>query len=224
MDHMCQCLLFKMCPNLEVLYFADECGDKGLQGIAKFCKKLRKLTHYRPVTHVGLIALAKGCTKLECVKVRVEDISNEAIKCIGKHLKNLCNFRVHLAKKDGTTDVPLDNGIRALLMGCSKLEKLDITLERLDMHEGLTDVGLEYIGKYGANLRSLFLTRIRNFNAALVKFLEGCPKLRKLKLTNCPFSKQAVTNFVFNMPSLRYVWIKGSDRDRTVLALMRPDF
>ncbi|GJZ65030.1 leucine-rich repeat, cysteine-containing subtype protein [Tanacetum coccineum] len=139
-------------------------------------------------------------------------------------MKNLCNFRVHLAKKDGTTDVPLDNGIRALLMGCSKLEKLDITLERLDMHEGLTDVGLEYIGKYGANLRSLFLTRIRNFNAALVKFLEGCPKLRKLKLTNCPFSKQVVTNFVFNMPSLRYVWIKGSDHDRTVLALMRPDF
>ncbi|GJT61056.1 leucine-rich repeat, cysteine-containing subtype protein [Tanacetum coccineum] len=130
MDHMCQCSLFKMCPNLEVIYFTDECGDKGLQVIAKFCKKLHKLTHYRPVTHVGLIALAKGCTKLECVKVRVEDISNEAIKCIGKHLKNLCNFRVHLAKKDGTTDVPLDNGIRALLMGCSKLEKLDITLER----------------------------------------------------------------------------------------------
>nr|GEY60288.1 leucine-rich repeat, cysteine-containing subtype [Tanacetum cinerariifolium] len=135
-----------MCPNLEVLYFTDECGDKGLQVIAKFCKKLRKLTHYRPVTHVGLTALSKECTKLECVKVRLEDISNEVINCIGKHLKNLCNFRMHLAKKDGTTDVSLDNGIRAMLMGCSKLEKLDITLQRLDMHGGLTDVGLEYIG------------------------------------------------------------------------------
>ncbi|GKC79137.1 leucine-rich repeat, cysteine-containing subtype protein [Tanacetum coccineum] len=63
-----------------------------------------------------------------------------------------------LAKKDGTTDPPLDSGILAMLMGCRKLEKLDIILMLGCKHGGLTDVGLEYIGKYGTNLRSLSLT------------------------------------------------------------------
>ncbi|GJY12969.1 leucine-rich repeat, cysteine-containing subtype protein [Tanacetum coccineum] len=160
-NYMCQCLLFKMCPNLEVLYPSDECGYTVLQVIGKFSKKLRKLNHEGLVTHVGLMALAKGCTKLECLEVRLEDISNEALECLGTHLKNLHKFRMHLAKEYGIIDPPLDNGIRAMLMGCKKLERLDISL----WHGGLTDVGLEYIGKYGANLRSLSLTRIGNSDA-----------------------------------------------------------
>ncbi|GKF35957.1 leucine-rich repeat, cysteine-containing subtype protein, partial [Tanacetum coccineum] len=67
---------------------------------------------------------------------------------------------------------------------------------------GLTDMGLEYIGKYGANLRSLSLQLLGNSDAGLVKLSEGCPRLRKLNLNGCPFSKQAVASFVFNIPSL----------------------
>jgi coronatine-insensitive protein 1 len=218
----CQCLLFKSCPNLEVLYTEDDCGDMGLQVIGQFCKKLRKLTYdgILAPTHVGLIALAKGCAELEYLKVSIRDISNEALGCVGTHLKNLRDFRTWLTGKDGISDLPLDNGVRAMLIGCNKLERLDITL----WQGGLTDVGLEYIGKYGANLRSLSLTRIGNSNAGLVKLSEGCPRLRKLKLRFCPFSKQAVASSVSNMPSLRYVWFDGSDRNLTLLALTRPEF
>ena len=73
-------------------------------------------------------------------------------------------------------------------------------------------MGLDYIGKYGANLNSLSLTCIGNSNAGLVKLSEGCPKLRKLKLIDCPFSEQVVTSSVFNIPSLRYVWFDSCDR------------
>nr|GFD61508.1 hypothetical protein CTI12_AA185080 [Tanacetum cinerariifolium] len=34
---------------------------------------------------------------------------------------------------------------------------------------------------------------------------KGCPRLRMLKLSGCPFNKQAIASFAFNMPSLRYV-------------------
>ncbi|GKF70042.1 leucine-rich repeat, cysteine-containing subtype protein, partial [Tanacetum coccineum] len=175
LDAECQCLLFKRCPNLEVLSTEDVCGDRGLQVIGKFCKKLRKLTHYGRVTHVGLIALAKGCTNLESLDVIIKNISNEALECVGTHLKNLRDFHISdlfTGKEDNMTDLPIDNGVRAMLMGCRKLERLDITL----LHGGLTDVGLEYIGKYGANLRSLSLTRMGNSNAGLVKLSKGCPK------------------------------------------------
>ncbi|GJV28790.1 leucine-rich repeat, cysteine-containing subtype protein [Tanacetum coccineum] len=217
LDEECQCLLFKICPNLDT---EDVCGDKGLQVIGQFCHNLRKLTHIGMnglVTHVGLIAVAKGCTNLESLKISMEDISNEALECLGTHLKNLRKFRMHLVQKDGTTDLLLDNGIRAMLMGCGKLERLDIRV----WHGELTDVGLEYIGKYGANLRSLSLTRTGKSNAGLAKLSEGCPRLRKLKLWNCPFSKQIATS-VFNIPTLRYVWFYSSDC--IGLALARPEF
>ncbi|GJZ95324.1 leucine-rich repeat, cysteine-containing subtype protein [Tanacetum coccineum] len=197
-DEDIQCLLLKRCPNLEVLYTQDVCGYRGLQVISQYCKKLSKLTHYGFVTHVGLIVVAKGCSNLKFLEVRLRYISdNEAIKCLGTHLKNLRKFRMHLIKT---------------------LESLDISM----WHGGLTDVGLEYIGKYGHNLRFLSLTRTGKFDAGLVKLSEGCPKLKKLKLIDCPFSKQAVTSFVLNMPSLRYVWLHSSDR--ILLALTRPEF
>ncbi|GJT24235.1 leucine-rich repeat, cysteine-containing subtype protein [Tanacetum coccineum] len=214
-----QCLLYKRCPNLEVLYTVDVCGDTGLQVIGKFCKKLRKFANNSLVTHVGMIALAKGCTNLECLDVILKDISNEALECVGTHLKNLRDFRIRLGKEDGITILPLDYGVRAMLMGCSKLERLDITLRR---HGRLTDVGLEFIGKYGVNLRSLSLECVGNSNAGLVKLSRGCQNLRKLKLFGCPFSKLVVTSFVFNILSLRYVWGKSSDR--IALALTRPQF
>ncbi|GJW09065.1 leucine-rich repeat, cysteine-containing subtype protein [Tanacetum coccineum] len=211
----CCCFLVKRCPNLEVLYTDDRCEDRGMQIIGLFCKKLRKFTHAGRVTHMGLIALAHGCHDLEYIKVReLRDISNEAMECLGTHLRNLRNFSV---KNCGKTDVPLDNGIRAMLTGCNKLERLDIIL-RL---EGLTNVGLGYIGKYGHNLKYLSLECIGESDAGLVELSKGCPKLRKLRLKNCPFSEQAVATFVFNMHSLRYVCVESSYR--TVLTLTRPD-
>nr|GEV31149.1 leucine-rich repeat, cysteine-containing subtype [Tanacetum cinerariifolium] len=40
MDAECQCLLFKRCPNLEVLCTEDVCGDGGLQVIGMLCAYL----------------------------------------------------------------------------------------------------------------------------------------------------------------------------------------
>nr|GEU70371.1 hypothetical protein [Tanacetum cinerariifolium] len=195
LDEDQKCLLFTRCTNLEVLYTIDGCGDRGLQIIGL-------------VTHVGLISLAKGCTNLESLDLILGNISNEALECVGTHLNNLGDLRMHLVKDDGTTGL-LDNGIRAMLMGCRKLERLDISL----WHGRLTDVGLEYIGKYGVNLRSLHLERVGNSNAGLVKLSQGCQKLRKLKLFGCPFSEQVVASYVFNIPSLSYVLFDTSDRD-----------
>ncbi|GKA97770.1 leucine-rich repeat, cysteine-containing subtype protein [Tanacetum coccineum] len=139
-------------------------GDKRLQVIGKFCKKLRKLTLTKHVTNVGLISMAKECTKLESLKVRLRDISYEALECLGTHLKNLRKYCMNLDKIDGTTDLPLDIGIRALLMGCNKLESLYISLRK----GGLTDVGLGYIGKYGANC-----TLAENLVRGLMEFSIG---------------------------------------------------
>nr|GEZ19050.1 leucine-rich repeat, cysteine-containing subtype [Tanacetum cinerariifolium] len=106
-----------------------------------------------------------------------------------------------------TTVLPFLNQIR-------KLKSLCISL----WHGGFTDVGLEYIRKYGANLRSLTLAGTGKSNAGLVKLSEGCPRLRKLKLWGCPFSKQVVASSVFNIQSLRTI---NRGKSRTFDSMMK---
>ncbi|GKA90083.1 coronatine-insensitive protein 1-like protein [Tanacetum coccineum] len=201
-DESCLFYLINKCPNLEALYTIDIFGDRGLQLIAKSCKKLRKFETFGLVTHRGMVALAQGCPFLECLHIQFTDISDETLKCIGVHLKRLRDFQMTLCKEDTLTNLPLDSGFQALLIGCSKLERLIIRLRS----GGLTDAGLGYIGKYGLNLRYLSLGYIGGSDAGLVKLSKGCPKLRKLEIQNCPFSMQALSTLMINIRSLRYIW------------------
>lgn len=216
----CQCFFLQRCPNLEILHTEHVCGDVGLSIISHYCKKLHKLTVYSG-THVGLMAVAQGCPDLEYLHVELTNISNEALECIGSNLKNLRVFRIRVQQKEDeeyNTILPLDNGIRAMLIGCSKLERLTLDL----YPEALTNVGLGFIGMYGVNLRDLCLASIGGSDECLMELSKGCPKLKKLELTNCPFSYQAVKDFWLNIKSLRYIWF-NSDND-TRLGLTRPDF
>ncbi|GKC43166.1 coronatine-insensitive protein 1-like protein [Tanacetum coccineum] len=219
MDPDSQCFLIQRCPNLEVLYTQDDFGDMGLQVIGQFCKKLRRFKTYGFVTQMGLISVAQGCLELECLHIQLKDVGNETMECIGTHLKNLRDFRLNLTNEDSKTTLLLDNGIRATLIGCSKLERLGVSLQP----GRLTDVGLGYIGKYGNNLRYLSLGYVGESDAGLAELSNGCPKLRKLEMEGCPFSKQALAAHVFNMHSLRYMWVLGVS-GHTHLEMTRPNY
>lgn len=176
------------CPNLEVLYTMDGIGDRGLQLMSQYCKKMRKLYSNHStsvnglVSHVGLIDLAQGCNELECLHIYLASITNEEMSYIGIHLKNLNDFNMILIRKNmSVTNFPLDNGVRALLIGCNKLERLSICFQQ---YGGLTDVGLGYIGKYGRNLRYRSLGYTGESDAGLVELSCGCPKLRNLVMKN----------------------------------------
>nr|GEV17944.1 hypothetical protein [Tanacetum cinerariifolium] len=189
-------LLPLRCPNLEVLYISDMFADRGLQVIGQFCKKLRKLNAYT--------------TKLPLVY-----------------------------------ELVLDTGLIALAQGCLELEYLHIavtdisneTMECIGTHlknvrdfhmilsikDGLTDVGLGYIGKYDQNLRYLSLSNVGESDAGLVELSMGCPKLRELEMRGCPSSKQAIATFWLNIHSLRYMWVYG-DHDNDPLEMTRSNF
>ncbi|XP_023736637.1 coronatine-insensitive protein 1 [Lactuca sativa] len=208
-DH---CFLLQRCPNLEILDTRDVICDRGLQIISQFCKKLRRIKIERGddeeglVSQTGLISLAQGCLELECLHVNVTDISNEAFECIGTHLKNLYDFRIILLdKQDQITELPLDNGVRALLNGCTRLQRLGIYLRP----GGLTDVGLGYIGKYARNVRYMLLGFSGDSDLGLLELSKGCPKLQKLEMRGCAFSEEALSSFVMNLASLRYLWVQG---------------
>ncbi|KAG2309368.1 hypothetical protein Bca52824_029116 [Brassica carinata] len=213
-DH---CKLIRKCPNLEVLETRNVIGDKGLEALAQYCKKLKRLRIERGeedegglVTQRGLTALAQGCKELEYMAVYVTDVTNECLRTIGAHLKNLRDFRLVLLDQEEriiVADLPLDNGVRSLLMGCEKLRRFALYLRP----GGLTDVGLGYIGRYSPNVRWMLLGYVGETDEGLVEFSRGgcCPKLQKLEMRGCCFSERAIAAAVMELPSLRYLWVQG---------------
>lgn len=193
-------------------------GDRGLEILASCCTKLKRLRIERGadeqgmedeegmVTQRGLEALAHGCLSLEYLAVYVSDITNESVSQIGTFLKQLRDFRlVLLDREEMVTDLPLDNGVRDLLIGCRKLSRFAIYLRP----GGLTDVGLGYIGKYSNNVRWMLLGRVGETDAGLIEYSKGCSNLEKLEMRGCCFSERAIAFAVSQLRSLRFLWVQG---------------
>lgn len=209
-------------------------GDRGLEVLARFCKRLRRLRIERGadeqdmdneegvVTHTGLVRLALGCPELEYLAVYVSDIANASLEFIGTHLKNLCDFRlVLLDRGERISELPLDNGVRALLQGCNKLRRFALYLRP----GGLTDVGLGYIGKHSPNVRWMLLGNVGESDAGILEFSRGCPSLQKLEIRCCIFSEHALATAALQLTSLKYVWVQGypaSETGHDLLAMARP--
>ncbi|WOL04698.1 coronatine-insensitive protein [Canna indica] len=230
-DH---CQLIRRCPNLEELEVRDVIGDRGLEVVAQTCKKLRRLRIERGddeqgledeqgrVTQVGLSTLAQGCPELEYLAVYVSDISNAALESLGTFSKNLCDFRlVLLDREERITELPLDNGVRALLIGCTKLRRFALYVRP----GGLSDVGLGYIGEYSNNVRWILMGNVGDSDDGLLRFSRGCPRLQKLELRSCCFSERALAVAATRLSSLRYLWVQGyraSPGGGDLLTMARP--
>ncbi|KAH6769129.1 RNI-like superfamily protein [Perilla frutescens var. frutescens] len=230
------CQLLQLCPNLEVLEARNVIGDRGLEVLAQYCKHMKRLRIERGadeqgmedvegmVSQRGLIALAQGCLELEYLAVYVSDITNAALECMGTHSKNLCDFRlVLLDREERITDLPLDNGVRSLLIGCEKLIRFALYLRK----GGLTDVGLGYIGKHSLKVRWMLLGYVGETDGGLLEFSKGCPSLQKLEMRGCCFSERALATAALQLTALRYLWVQGysaSGNGRDLLAMVRPNW
>ncbi|KAJ0987868.1 hypothetical protein J5N97_006224 [Dioscorea zingiberensis] len=230
-DH---CQLIQQCPNLEILEVRNVIGDRGLEVVARTCKRLRRLRIERGedehgledeqgmVSHRGLSAVAQGCLELEYLAVYVFDITNAALECIGTFSKNLCDFRlVLLEREERITELPLDNGVRALLRGCTKLRRFALYLRP----GGLTDEGLAYIGENSRNIRYMLLGFVGESDRGLLRFSTGCPDLQKLELRGCCFSERALALAATQLASLRYIWVQGynaSPYGNDLMVMARP--
>ncbi|XP_009590388.1 coronatine-insensitive protein 1 [Nicotiana tabacum] len=234
LDTEAHCFLLQKCPNLEILEARNVVGDRGMEVLAQFCKRLKRLRIERgadeqemedeegAVTQRGLIALAQGCIELEYMAVYVSDITNEALENIATYLKDLCDFRLVLLDREVTiTDLPLDNGVRSLLRGCQRLRRFALYLRS----GGLTDVGLKYIGQYSQNVRWMLLGYVGESDEGLMEFSRGCPSLQKLEMRGCRFTERALAYAALQLKSLRYLWIQGfspSSSGWDLLMMARP--
>ncbi|BAD81943.1 COI1 [Oryza sativa Japonica Group] len=225
-DH---CQIIAKCPNLLILEVRNVIGDRGLEVVGDTCKKLRRLRIERGdddpglqeeqggVSQLGLTAVAVGCRELEYIAAYVSDITNGALESIGTFCKNLYDFRLVLLDRERqVTDLPLDNGVCALLRNCTKLRRFALYLRP----GGLSDDGLSYIGQYSGNIQYMLLGNVGESDHGLIRFAVGCTNLQKLELRSCCFSERALSLAVLQMPSLRYIWVQGYRASQTGLDLL----
>ncbi|KAL5710427.1 Coronatine-insensitive protein 1 [Ranunculus cassubicifolius] len=232
-DH---CQLIQLCPNLEALEARNVIGDIGLEVVSRSCRRLKRIRIERGadeedmedeqgvVSQRGLSALAQGCNELLYIAIHVSDINNACLEAIGTYCKNLRDFRLVLLEREAhITELPLDNGVRALLMGCEELRRFAFYVR----NGALTDVGLGYIGKYSNNIRWMLLGLVGESDEGLIEFSKGCPNLQKLEMRGCCFSERTLAILVTQIKSLRYLWVhqpRAPLRINDLLPMVQPNW
>lgn len=168
------------------------------------------------------MAIAQGCPDLTYWAVHVSDITNAALEAIGTHCKNLNDFRLVLLEREANlTELPLDNGVRGLLRGCTKLRRFAFYVRP----GVLSDIGLGYVGEFSRSIRYMLLGNVGQSDNGLLQFSQGCPSLQKLELRGCHFTERALAIAALQLKSLRYLWVQGYKASPTgadLMTMIRP--
>ncbi|TVU48126.1 hypothetical protein EJB05_07752, partial [Eragrostis curvula] len=207
-------MFIRQCFNLETLWVLDSVRDEGLETVAMYCKKLRSL-RVMPVvanedadelvSEVGLAAISRGCRDLRSILYFCQSMTNAAVIDMSRNCPELKVFRLCIMGRhqpDHETGEPMDEGFGAIVQNCSKLT-------RLSTSGHLTDRAFEYIGKYGKSLRTLSVAFAGNSDRALQHILQGCSKLEKLEIRDCPFGDAGLLSGMHHFYNMRFVWMSG---------------
>ena len=99
---------------------------------------------------------------------------------------------------------PLDEGFRAILQSCKQLRRLSLAVQ-------LTDQVFLYIGMYAEQLEMLSIAFAGESDMGLLYVLNGCKKLRKLKIRNCPFGDTTLLTNIGKYETMQSLWISSCE-------------
>nr|GEU75006.1 hypothetical protein [Tanacetum cinerariifolium] len=207
--------IISQCPNLQRLWVLDYIEDSGLNTLSLSCKGLRELRVFPSdpfiadanvsLTEQGLVAVSKGCPKLQSVLYFCRQMSNSALVAIANNRPNLTCFRLCILEPrapDYLTFEPLDTGFGAIVERCRGLQ-------RLSLSGLLTDRVFEYIGKHAKKLEMLSIAFAGDSDLGLHHVLSGCDSLRKLEIRDCPFGDKALLANVSKLETMRSLWMSS---------------
>ena len=195
----------------------DTVEDKGLEAVGSHCPLLEELRVYpsdpydneiiegHGVTESGFLAVSYGCPRLHYVLYFCRQMTNAAVATIVKNCPDFTHFRLCImdpGQPDYSTDDPMDEAFGAVVKTCTKLQRLAVT-------GLLTDLTFEYIGKYAKNLETLSVAFAGKTDWGMQSVLNGCPKLRRLEIRDCPFGNAALLSGIERYESMRSLWMSA---------------
>ncbi|XP_038997643.1 protein AUXIN SIGNALING F-BOX 2-like [Hibiscus syriacus] len=204
--------LIQHCRKLQRLWILDCIGDKGLGVVASACKELQELRVFpsdpfdagnAAVTEEGLVLVSAGCPKLNSLLYFCQRMTNAALITVAKNCTNFIRFRLCILdpiKPDPVTNQPLDEGFGAIVRSCKGLK-------RLSLSGLLTDQVFYYIGMYAKKLEMLSIAFAGDSDKGMLYVLNGCKKLRKLEIRDCPFGDAALLEDMGKYETMRSLWM-----------------
>ncbi|KAL1352608.1 hypothetical protein HN51_016598 [Arachis hypogaea] len=207
--------LIRHCKKLQRLWIMDSIGDKGLGVVANTCKELQELRvfpsdnigQHAAVTEKGLVAISMGCPKLHSLLYFCHQMTNAALITVAKNCPNFIRFRLAIldaTKPDPDTNQPLDEGFGAIVQSCRRLRRLSLSGQ-------LTDKVFLYIGMYAEQLEMLSIAFAGESDKGMLYVLNGCKKLRKLEIRDCPFGNTALLTDVGKYETMRSLWMSSCE-------------
>ncbi|KAL2334276.1 hypothetical protein Fmac_015489 [Flemingia macrophylla] len=207
--------LLRYCGKLQRLWITDCIGDTGLGVVASTCKDLQELRVFRSafidrndplgVSEKGLVEISMGCPKLHSLLYFCQRMTNAALITVAKNCPNFIRFRLWIfdpVKPDPDTMQPLDEGFGAIVQSCRQLRGLSLSGR-------LTDRVFLYIGVYAEQLEMLSIACAGESDKAMLYVLNGCKKLRKLKIRNSPFGDMALLMDIEKYETMRSLWMSS---------------
>ncbi|XP_009603009.1 protein TRANSPORT INHIBITOR RESPONSE 1-like [Nicotiana tabacum] len=207
--------LLAHCPNLRRLWVLDTVEDKGLEAVGTSCPLLEELRVFpadpfdqdivHGVTESGFVAVSAGCPKLQYVLYFCRQMTNAAVATIVRNCPDFTHFRLCImnpGQPDYLTNEPMDEAFGAVVKTCTKLQRLSVS-------GLLTDQTFEYIGKYAKNLETLSVAFAGSSDWGMQCVLDGCSKLRKLEIRDCPFGNAALLSGLDKYESMRCLWMSA---------------
>ncbi|PIA32159.1 hypothetical protein AQUCO_04500035v1 [Aquilegia coerulea] len=222
--------LLPNCPHLRRLWVVDTVEDEGLEAVGSTCPLLEELRVFPSdpfdedgilgggggVTEAGFVAVSRGCRKLHYVLYFCNQMTNAAIATVVQNCPDFTHFRLCImtpCQPDYLTNEPMDEGFEAVVKTCTKLRRLSVS-------GLLTDLAFEYIGKYAKNLETLSVAFAGSSDRGMQCVLEGCPKLRKLEIRDCPFGDAALLSGLEKYESMRSLWMSACNVTMTACRLL----
>ncbi|XXG59618.1 hypothetical protein AAC387_Pa04g1670 [Persea americana] len=208
--------LLPRCPNLRRLWVLDTVEDKGLEAVASSCHLLEELRVFPEnydfdiadgggVTEAGFVSISQGCRNLRYILYFCRRMTNAAVETVVRNCPDFTHFRLCIMiphQRDYMTNEPMDDAFGAVVKTCTKLQRLAVS-------GLLTDRTFEYIGKYAKNLETLSVAFAGSTDQGMQYVLEGCPKLRKLEIRDCPFGNAALLSGLERYESMRSLWMSS---------------
>ena len=191
----------------------DTVEDKGLEAVGTYCPLLEELRVFpadpfdegiaHGVTESGFVAVSQGCRRLHYVLYFCRQMTNAAVATVVQNCPDFTHFRLCImnpGQPDYLTQDPMDEAFGAVVKTCTKLQRLAVS-------GLLTDLTFEYIGKFAKNLETLSVAFAGSSDWGMQCVLEGCPKLRKLEIRDCPFGNAALLSGLEKYESMRSLWM-----------------
>ena len=157
------------------------------------------------VTESGFVAVSKGCPKLHYVLYFCRQMTNAAVATIVKNCPDITHFRLCIMnpyQPDSMTYEPMDEAFGAVVKTCKNLQRLAVS-------GLLTDRCFDYIGEYAKNLETLSVAFAGQSDLGMEPLMEGCRKLRKLEIRDCPFGNAALLYNLKKYESMRCLWMSA---------------